>query len=276
MHDINFMMLSAIENTDILLDGKIVSREELIKCFGEFIVKTSMREGHNVGIVMHTGSVCFDVIAIVYATFLCLLKNEAGSADVIQSLDIGDMVLYGTKKKERYIFNGFVSGKEINAPNVDVRYMKLEQDGGGLKYISEKSWRFVEPYKGASMRTGGRGIRKVSTIRNDFYVDVLGIASTDIPAIIDTSCVMAMSREKADWLLKGISISFSEKSIKLLELITASYFTEEDEYCYGGNTSKNEAVIKIASKLSIARSLLYSRKGNTHIGLFVLEREIMK
>lgn len=275
MHDINFMMLSAIENTDILLDGEIVSREELIKCFGEFIVKTSMRDGHNVGIVMHTGSVCFDVIAITYAAFLCLLKNEADSTDVIQSLDIGDMVLYGTKKKERYIFNGFVSGKEINASNVDARYMKLEQNGGESKYISEKAWRFVEPYKGASIHTGGRGIRKVSTIRDDFYVDVLGIASEGIPAVIDTSCVFVMSRERADWLLKGISISFSEKNIKILELITASYFTEEDEYCYCGNTSKNEAVIKITSKFSIARSLLYSRKGNTHIGLFVLERAII-
>lgn len=275
MHDINFMMLRVIENTDILLDGKIVSREELMKCFGKFIFRTSMQDGHNVGIVMHTGSVCFDVIAITYAAFLCLLKNETGSTDVIQSLDIGDMVLYGTKKKERYIFSGFVSGKEINASNVDARYMKLEQNGEGTKYISEKSWRFVEPYKGASIRTGGRGIRKVSAIRDDFYVDVLGIASEDIPAVTDMSYVFVMPRERADWLLKGISISFFEKNIKLLELITASYFTEEDEYCYGGNTSKNEAIIKIASKLSVARSLLYSRKGNTHIGLFVFNREII-
>lgn len=269
------MMLRVIENTDILLDGKIVSREELMKCFGKFIFRTSMQDGHNVSIVMHTGSVCFDVIAITYAAFLCLLKNETDSTSVIQSLDIGDMVLYGTKKKERYIFSGFVSGKEINASNVDARYMKLEQNGEGTKYISEKSWRFVEPYKGASIRTGGRGIRKVSAIRDDFYVEVLGIASEDIPAVTDMSCVFVMPRERADWLLKGISISFFEKNIKLLELITASYFTEEDEYCYGGNTSKNEAIIKIASKLSVARSLLYSRKGNTHIGLFVFNREII-
>lgn len=275
MHGINFMMLSVIENTDILLDGEIISREELIKCFGKFIAKTSVRDGHNVGIVMHTGSVCFDVIAITYAAILCLLKNKANSTDVIQSLDIGDMVLYGAEKKERYIFNGLVSGKEINAKNADARYMKLEQNGGGTKYISEMSWRLVEPYKGTSMRTDGRGIRKVSTIRDDFYIDILGIASTDIPAIIDVSCVIAMSRERADWLLKGISISFSEKSIKILELITASYFTEDDEYRYGGNTSKNEAVIKITSKLTTARRLLYSRRGNTHIGLFILEREII-
>ncbi len=275
MHDINFMMLSVIENTDILLDGKIVSREELIKCFGKFIAKTSAQDGHNVGIVMHTGSVCFDVIAITYAAILCLLKNEANSTDVIQLLDIGDMVLYGAKKKERYIFKGVVSGKEINAQNAYTRYMKLEQNGGGTKYISETLWRLVEPYKGTSIRTDGRGIKKVSTIRDDFYVDVLGIASTDIPSIIDVSCVIAMSRERADWLLKGISISFSEKSIKILELITASYFTEDDEYCYGGNTSKNEAVIKITSKLTVARRLLYSHRGNTHIGLFILEREIV-
>lgn len=275
MHDINFMMQSVIENTDILLDGEIVSREELIKCFSKFIVKTSMRDGHNVGIVMHTGSVCFDVIAVTFAGILCLLKNETNSTDIIRSLDIGDMVLYGEKKKERYIFNGFISGKEINASNADIRYMKLEQNEGESKYIPEQSWRRVVPYKGSSMRTDGRGIRKISTIRDDFCVDVLGMVSIDIPAIIDTSYVFAMSRERADWLLKGISIAFSGKRIKILELITASYFTEEDEYCYGGNTSKNEAVIKITSKLSVARSLLYSREGNTHIGLFVLDREII-
>lgn len=275
MQEINNAMKSIIEKTDILLQGNILSRETLIKNFGKFLVSNALREKHNVGVIMHTGSVCFDVIAVAYAALFCILNNQSGSTEIIQTLEEGKLVLYGSKKKERYIFEGFVDGKELKLPSPNAKYMKLTQNGSSITYVAEKSWRLVEPYHGNSTRTDGRGIRKKTVIRDDFFTEVLGFSSKDIPAVIDTSCVIGMSREKADFLMKGISIGFDNKEIKLLDLVTASYFSEEDEYQYGGNTSKNEAVIKIAGKISVARSLLFNRRGNDHLGLIVLDREVI-
>lgn len=275
MQEINEIMKSIIDKTDILLQGNIVSRETLIRNFETFIVSNTVKDVHNVGITMHTGSVCFDVVAIAYASILCILKNQSSSSEVIQTLEKGRLVLYGSKKKERYIFEGFINGKDLKPPLPGAQYMKLSQNGSSVTYVSEKAWRLVEPYNGSSTRTDGRGIRKRTSIRDDFFTEVIGIDSKDIPSVVDMSCVIGMTREKADFLIKGISIRFNEKEIKLLDLITASYFTEEDEYRYRGNTSKNEAIIKITGKVSVARSILYNRKGNNHLGMIVLDREVI-
>ena len=83
MQEINDIMKSIIDKTDILLQGNIVSRETLIKNFETFIVSNTVKDDHNVGITMHTGSVCFDVVAIAYASILCILKNQSSSSEVI-------------------------------------------------------------------------------------------------------------------------------------------------------------------------------------------------
>lgn len=45
-------------------------------------------------------------------------------------------------------------------------------------------------------------------------------------------------------------------------MVTASYFTEEDEYRYGGNAGKNEPTLKFTAKVSAARpiTLVKARK----------------
>lgn len=267
------VMKNILEKCDIMLDGQIISKELLIQSFALFLSQTVDKRKHNVGIVMHTGSICFDVLALTYAAIINLISNKTCSDEIIQLMEKGDVVLYGGKKKERYIFDGKIDGSFLSADYAGKPYIKLLQAKGQISYVAESRWHLIEPYNGNSKRLDGRGIRKKNTDREDFLIDVLGYEKQDITSLTDTSSVVVMPRDKADLLIKGISIQFGEKKIKLLDLVTASYYTEEDEYCYGGNTGKNEPVLKIAGKISVARKLLYSRRGNFHIGLMVLGKE---
>ena len=275
MQNTKDIMKKIISTTDICLNGEIISREVLLTNFGEFITDNCVREEHSVGVAMHTGSICFDVIAVTYAAIWCLLYNETNSEELIQSLENDDMVLYGKGKKERYVFKGFIDGKELSSDYSGKEFIKLSQDSGAITYVPRVSWQYIEPYKGNAKKADGRGIRKKTNIRELFFTNVLGYDSANVPAVIDTSCVLVMARDKADNLIKGISIRFAENEISLLDLVTASYFTEEDEYMYGGNVSKNEPIIKITSKISVARTLLYSRRGNYHLGVFILDKDII-
>ena len=263
------IMYRVFEKCEIKIEGQTISKELLLKTFGDFLTQTIAKRDHNIGLVMHTGSLCFDVVLIAYATILNLISNKAETMDIISSFSEGDTVLYGQPKKCRYIFKGFIDGSEIGTEK-GKKFIKLVQSEISMKYVSEKEWRNIEPYNGDSVRMDGRGIRKKISRRDDFYVDVLGFEKEDIPGILDTSCVMVAPREHADYLVKNISFGFNKKKIGLLELVTASYFTEEEEYRYSGNTGKNEPTLKFTSKVSVARQLLLSRRGNRHLGLIVL------
>ncbi|MGN0497006.1 MAG: DrmE family protein [Lachnospiraceae bacterium] len=267
------IMETILEKCDIMLDGQIISKELLIQSFASFLSQTVEKRKHNVGIVMHTGSVCFDVIALTYAAIINLISNETRADDIIKSMQLGDIVLYGEKKKERYVFDGKIDGSCLSKDYAGKTYIKLLQGNGKVFYVPDRRWHLIEPYNGSSKSLDGRGIRKKSTNRDDFFVEVLGYNKENVPSVSDTSSVIVMPRDRADTLVKGISLQFGEKEIKLLELVTVSYYTEEDEYCYGGNTGKNEPVLKFTGKISVARKLLYSRQGNLHIGLMILGNE---
>lgn len=263
------IMYRVFEKCEIQIEGQTISKELLLKTFGDFLTQTIAKRDHNVGLVMHTGSLCFDVVLITYATFLNIISNKAETGNVVNSFSDGDTVLYGQQRKCRYIFKGFIDGSEIGREKGE-KLIKLVQGEGFDTYLPEKRWRYIEPYNGDSVRMDGRGIRKKTSLRDDFYVDVLDFEKENIPSILDTSCVIVAPREHTDYLVKNISLGFNKKKINLLELVTASYFTEEDEYRYSGNTGKNEPTLKFTAKISVARHLLLSRRGNKHLGLIVL------
>ena len=254
---------------EIRIQGQTISKEKLLKSFGQYLTQTFSKRDHNIGLIMHTGSFCFDAMLVTYAMIFNLISNKVETGDVVNSFSEGDIVLYGQNKKSRYFFGGFVDGSEIRAES-GKKYIKLTQGGTSVNYIPEKSWRNIEPYNGDSVRMDGRGIRKKSSLRDDFFVEVLGFTKENIPSVLDTSCVIVAPRDRVDYLVKNISLAFGKKKISLLELVTASYFTEEDEYRYGGNTGKNEPTLKFTAKVSAARQLLLSRRGNRHLGLIVL------
>lgn len=258
-----------LEKCNILLEDELISKELLLRTYADYFLKTIDKEKHNVGIVLHTGSICFDAISIIYALASCMVYNESDAEEIIDSLNVGDRVLYGKKQRSRYVFDGVIDHPSI--PNM--KCAKLSQGEQNTTYVPQTMWRFIFPDMGTSLRFDGRGIRKRSGIREDFYKSVFEYNEADIPPIVDVSVAIVMPRDRAEFLMENIKLKFDDKEVKPLELITASYFTENDEYRFGGNAGKNEANIKFSSKVSVARDLILEKNGNKHIGAIISGNE---
>ncbi len=277
MESIAKTMNNILEKIDIEFEGQIISKELIIKTFGDFLCQTVEKNKHNVGLVMHTGSICFDVIAVAYAALFCILSSNSEIDDIVDSLREGDMVLLATESKDhqiskqRCVFIGMERGDKLGNSGIrGMQYIKLSQGSGKVFYLPQPAWKNIEPYNGNATTLGGSGIKAHDSIRDDFFVEVLGYEKNNVPSVIDVSSVIVSSKERIDYLIKGISFIFNGKTINLLELVTASYYTEEEELRYSGNEGRNEPILKFSSKISVARTLVLSRAGNRHIGVTVL------
>lgn len=69
-------MNKIIEKCDVCINGSVVSKELLIKTFSSFVSSTIEDKQHNVGIVLHTGSVCFDAILFWKESQVALFTSD--------------------------------------------------------------------------------------------------------------------------------------------------------------------------------------------------------
>ena len=282
MDSIRNAMKKVIDKCDVCIDGNVISKELLIKTLSGFISSTIEDKRHNIGIILHTGSICFDAILLAYAAISNILYNETNATDLIHSLHAGDVVLYyngskGKTKPSKWVFRGFVNSIDETPQEIPGTYVVLQNEKKGRSYLPEGSWIKIVPYYGTSKCMDSRGLRQEDGKRYDFFKSILEMQDTEIPRAIDTSTVIVMSREEANILIGNLSFRFGKTDIKLTDLVPVSYYTESNqEYQYGINPSKNEPVIKLTGKVSVARNLLLRRGGNRHIGLIVLGEDLYR
>lgn len=282
MDSIRNAMKKVIDKCDVCIDGNVISKELLIKTLSGFISSTIDDKCHNIGIILHTGSICFDAILLAYAAISNILYNETNATDLIHSLHAGDVVLYyngskGKTKPSKWVFRGFVNSIDETPQEIPGTYVVLQNEKKGRSYLPEGSWIKIVPYYGTSKCMDSRGLRQEDGKRYDFFKSILEMQDTEIPRAIDTSTVIVMSREEANILIGNLSFRFGKTDIKLTDLVPVSYYTESNqEYQYGINPSKNEPVIKLTGKVSVARNLLLRRGGNRHIGLIVLGEDLYR
>ena len=103
MNDVSSAMRNVLNKCEISVDGNIFSKEVLIQAYADFLSQTMEKRKHNVGVVLHSGSLCFDALIMTYAAITNLMFNQTSTGDMLESLSVGDIVLYGSKKKQRYI-----------------------------------------------------------------------------------------------------------------------------------------------------------------------------
>jgi hypothetical protein len=256
------------EKCDICFNEMIISKEQIIKTYIDFFASSLSGDGHSVSVALHTGSVCFEIVAFVMAALLCVSLDDTDAELIITSLNDGDKVIY---KNQRYRWRGL--------ENIDgQKYLKLEQDGRGKsgptlsKIPFETNKGLIKPYYGPSDRTDGRGIRRKNNNRADFISHVFGIEAADVPSVTGVSTVIVTERDTFEHIVKGLSISYgTDKSIGLLDIVTAAYYTDSgEEYQYGNNPAKTEPVLKITERISTARDLVLEKTGNKVIGLMVI------
>jgi hypothetical protein len=264
------VILKLTENCDIFFEGSLISKELIIRKCADFFAESMAMKERSLSVVLHTGSICFDIMSFIMAVLACISIDQTDPDEIIASLSDGEMVLY---KNERYRWRGLETRD-------DRIFLKLEQDGQGKNGLSvrlcplETNKNLIKPYYGASEVTDGRGIRKKKSDRSDFISFVTGKSESDVPGITGVSTVIVADRTLFDRIQKGLTIKYDGKNIGLLDIVPASYYADGDaSYQYGSNPSKAEPVLKIAGKVSIARDLVLDKRGNKAVGLMVIGSE---
>ena len=261
------MLKRLTDRCNLYFEDSLISKERIIQKYADFFMAELFRENRSVSIALHTGSICFDIVSFIVAALGCISLDDTNAEEVFASLVNGDIVLY---KNARYRWLGLEmrDGRQ---------YFKLQQDGRGnsgptthlIPYEINRGQ--IRPYWGASEFTDGRGIKKKNDDRGDFISCVLGISKTEIPSVTGVSVVIVTDRDSFKRIADGLKITYGDgKSIGLLDVVTASYYTDSEEYQYGSNPAKTEPVLKVTGKISTARSLVLNKHGNQTVGLMVI------
>lgn len=263
----------ALGKCKLSLDGQIISEEILMKSYIKFLSETSQKDAHNIGFALHTGSIVFDALSVFWATVSCLIANKSDPEDVIQSLNTGDLVIYNNNRggHDRYRFDGTETIK-----GMEYAVLRKDDKSNNCLKLPRPMWNKILPYLGEATTLYDQEMKQSDTVRRRFFTNILEIQENAIPSVFETSVVFVMPREKADHIAKGLSISFFGYTLDLLDLVTASYYTDNGEIRYRGNSGRNEPVLKFTSKLSIGRKLMLQKRGNIHCGLFVCDDEIIR
>jgi len=259
-----------MKRCDIYFEGSLISKELILQNYVEFISSSFFSKKRLSSVALHTGSICFDIIAILMSALVSISLDNTNPDEIIADLSDGEMVLYDN---ERYRWYGLETVE-------NKLYMRLEQDGRGqhgplIRKLSFEAYKgLIKPYKGTSEMTDGRGIRKQKTNRSDFISFITGKKESDIPSVTGVSVVIVSDRAHFDRIQKGLRISYNEKQISLLDIVAASYYTDGDEpYQFGSNPSKAEPVLKVVGKVSVARDLVLDKRGNKAIGFVIIDSE---
>lgn len=243
-----------IEKCDLCFEGYIISKELLLKNYAEFLAN-NFEKKHNVAITLHTGSVCFDIITVLFTAVSNILYSGDNAEDFVNSLKIGDMVLYN---KTRCRFEGITTlpGEEKRRAVLYYEVKRQRRVEGCKVYVKEEWWNKISPYNGEAKNLDARGIRSDTKKRNDFISYVFEKQPDELPSFIERSSVIVMNRAYSERIIDNLEIIYNQKSIKLTEIIPISYCSENEEYPYGGNPGKIEPAIKITNNISTARSIV--------------------
>lgn len=258
---------SLLEKCDILCGDALISKEDILRRYAKFFAGSISVHERIVSFALHTGSVCFDIISVVTAGLGVFAYNLSTNDDILAALNIDDIVMF---RNERYRWKG--------TKNIDGEiYINLEQDGRGRngKLIQsipyEGNKHAVKPYYGASLKTGGRGVRRKKTNREDFFSYVYGIPVFDVPVEIDNSVVVVADRAEFSEIYRNLRIVYGDgKQISFSDLVPASYYTSGGSVLqFGINPTKTEAVLKVTGKIGTARDIVLDRAGKKVVGLLV-------
>ena len=145
--DTNAIFSKLLDKCDIYYDDKIISKESIIRNYLSFFSKQFDENERRVSFSFHTGSVCFDATALIAVIMGCLAFDISSNDDILNSLSVGDMVIY---RGERYKWGG-ISVDSVG-PFVNEQYVTLTQDAKGKNGISvtkvllKKNKHLIKPY----------------------------------------------------------------------------------------------------------------------------------
>lgn len=270
-----------LQKCDIALDGNIISKEEIMRSFVTFLEENSYKNKHNNEFILHTGSICFETIAIAYAVLTCLIEDHIDPTNTLKNLKRDNLVLYTRTLGKRALkckYKCFIDedGRKTSEYSEKVKFVSLVGDKNAEYKVSQEYWNLIRPYYGQNDRLDGRGVRSVFPLREKFFTQILSLGKKDIPSEIKNSIILIMERERATTIIRGLSFVSESQNYSVLDLLTCSYFSEDGEHGIGNNVAKSEPNIKIVGKASVARKEITKRDSNRHIGLIISGNDIIE
>lgn len=254
---------------DILISDEVISGEQIMRQFMKYVIETISDETNKTGIVLHTGSPCFNTVLLALSAIQTLLLNTATTEDILDSLLPGDLVLYEEKNgPKKYIY----SEKEGNNRIVLIKNNKTKDRFS----VPRSQWHRITPYYGKSGSTSDAGLQYGKSRRREFFSLLLDIAPEQVPKVPNTSLVVLTSRAEATRLIHGTQLRCQNKCFRLSEIVTAAYYTEGDTYYFSGNPGKVDPVIKFTDNTYVARRLSREQGSTSVTGVLVLGEDYLR
>lgn len=264
MNEKDKKFISFLQILKVYYNGEEISKSQLIRAMYTFLDKRTDIDNYNVNMVLHTGSVIFDIATIVFAAFSNIFFDETTADDILESIEIGNFVIYN-KERHKYLQKETRNGYE---------YIKLESAKGMSTLVRSDHWKEIMPYNGKATSLGGLGVR--SHKNNEFLRKVSDYLGKDIPPVIKLASVFIMSKKEACEYVQNISFSFKGVTSKLTDFAPSSYYTsEENFYQLGTNPLKSEPNLIFTSRFSIARKLFRNNDGNKKTSLFITNEDLI-
>lgn len=256
-----------LRKCEIYYGDSLISKEAILERYASFWGVSFASKERRVSIALHTGSICFDIIAVVAAVFSGLAFNFSLNDDVLDALNIDDMIMYNGK---RYRWKG----TKIDAGS---KQLVIEKDGHGRNGKSiyykpyEKNKHLIKPYYGNSTKTDGRGVRRKRSNREEFLSYIYDLPISEIPVQLNVSIVIVAERAEFFDICKHLKIVYdNNKEIGILDIVPVSYYTSNGtEIQFGTNPTKAEAVLKITGNISTARDVVLDKHGNKVVGMLL-------
>lgn len=260
-------LTTVLDKCNILYGDYLISKETVLRSYWQFLSEVASQNERN-SFAFHTGSVCFEAIAILSTVLSCLKFNTISNDDILASLELNEIVLY---KGQRYRWKG------IHVNDDGIETMVLEQDGTGKNGATitrspyHRNKQYVTPYNGSSTVTDGRGIRKKATNREELLAALLEIPTSEVPSVIEASAVIVAKKQRLFDIARNLKVQYRNKEILLFDLLPAAYYTGNGtEIPVGHNPSKAEPVIRITEQISVARDMILD-KNSTVVGMLVMD-----
>jgi len=256
----NELLQMAVSKCKLFLKKERIPYKDVMRVYIDFLSDTILQQENyvNIRLVSHLGGEYFQAIVLFLSGVSNFILNETCPNDIVLALQTDDLVLYAGKRC-----------KFLNRSFKDFGYGEKEfifvKDNNGKTAIPVKSWHLIHPYDGEATCLDRRGVQKKKNIRSDFCVKVFGMKENEVPAIINTSSIMVISHQLADFLVANIIIEYAGQKVEFLDLFTVSY---NDVY-YHGNTGKNVPVLKLTNSVSQAREMFFDSKRHKISGIVV-------
>lgn len=245
-----------------------------VSSYAQFVIGAiDNDERHTAALALHTGSIFYKVMLIAVATIACLSDKKIETNELVSSLSIGDMLLIDGKRAR---FLGIKCGKELNPPIPnEIEYFVYECNGTTYLPISSLSTKNIDLYNGTAVTLDGRGIKTNLQSRKKFLSFIFDRSEkTNISTLIARSIAIIVDRETAEDIYRNTKIKYNQVSVNLEELVTASYYTENDNYQMGNNSTKEEPILKFYSKVSVCRDAVIADKQKRFLGCIACDESI--